>query len=122
MGLLDKAWSAFVEKVQRMAHYPVRREVASSFLEGVLTQNDAKRLSGKALREHEAIVALIDSAPGQELSSTKGTLWGVMNAVTYYVDHVRSGNKGERLDSAWFVAGYAVKEKAWARASLLVSP
>jgi hypothetical protein len=91
-------------------------------LEDVLIQNQAKRLSSRALREHEAILALLDSAPGQRLSSTNGTLWGIVNAVTYYVDHVRSGTTGERLDSAWFGGGYALKEKVWAKASLLVSP
>jgi len=44
-----------------------------------------------------------------------------VNAVTYYTDHVVSASAGEALDSAWFGAGYALKEKAWAQASALVS-
>jgi hypothetical protein len=43
-----------------------------------------------------------------------------VNAVTCYTDHVRSGAE-ERLDGAWFGAGYAMKEKAWAKANTLVS-
>jgi hypothetical protein len=49
------------------------------------------------------------------------TLWGAVNAVTYYADHVRSGTAGERLDSAWFGTGYLLKERAWAKADVLVS-
>jgi len=58
--------------------------------------------------------------PGQEMKSAKGTLWGAVNAVTYYTDHVRPGTGVDRLDSAWFGTGYALKEKAWAKASELV--
>jgi hypothetical protein len=47
-------------------------------------------------------------------------LWGAVNAVTYYVDHVRSGGAGERLDSAWFGAGSVLKDRAWAAACDLV--
>ena len=65
--------------------------------------------------------ALFGSAPGQDLTSASETLWGAVNAVTYYADHVRSGAAGERLDSAWFGAGYTLKEKAWAKANALVS-
>jgi hypothetical protein len=32
-----------------------------------------------------------------------------------------SGAAGDKLDSAWFGAGYALKEKAWAKATILVS-
>ena len=54
------------------------------------------------------------------LATAKETLWGAVSAVTYYADHVRSGTE-ERLDGAWFGAGYALKEKAWDQASVLVS-
>jgi hypothetical protein len=45
----------------------------------------------KAQHEREAIIALFGSAPGQDLSSAKGTLWRAVNAITYFADHVRSG-------------------------------
>jgi Domain of unknown function (DUF932) len=65
-------------------------------------------------------MALYESAPGQNLDTAKGTLWGALNAVTYYVDHVRSRRAGGRLDSAWFGAGSALKEKAWTAACNLL--
>jgi hypothetical protein len=51
-----------------------------------------------------------------------GTLWGAVNAVTYYADHVRAGSVAERLDSAWFGAGNTLKERAWAEAEDLMEP
>jgi hypothetical protein len=51
--------------------------------------------------------------------------WGLrrlpVNAVTYYVDHVRTGSGPDRLDSAWFGTGATIKEKAWVKATELVS-
>jgi phage/plasmid-like protein (TIGR03299 family) len=121
LGLMDKAWSGFIANVRRMAGYQMEPDTASSFFEDLLLQKNGKALSRKAQREYEAIIALFRSAPGQELSSAKETLWGAVNAVTYFADHVRSGTAGDRLDSAWFGAGYALKEKAWAKAIALLS-
>jgi phage/plasmid-like protein (TIGR03299 family) len=120
LGLMDKPWSGFIAKVGEMAGHPMKPDAASSFFVDLLAQKQGKPLSSKARREHEAIIALFGSAPGQDLSSAKETLWGAVNAVTYYVDHVRSGSAGDRLDSAWFGSGYALKEKAWVQASGLL--
>jgi len=120
LGLMDKAWSEFIRKVQMMASHPMDLNKASSFFKALLLQKNAKELSSKAEREHQSIMSLFGSAPGQDLSSAKETLWGAVNAVTYYADHIRSGSAGVRLDSAWFGTGYALKEKAWANASVLV--
>jgi phage/plasmid-like protein (TIGR03299 family) len=122
LGLMDEAWSGFTAKVRRMPSHQMKPDAAASFFRDLLLQRNAKSLSSNAQREHGTISALFLSAPGQDLSSAKETLWGAVNAVTYYVDHVRSGSAGDRLDSAWFGAGYALKEKAWSKASsLLVS-
>jgi phage/plasmid-like protein (TIGR03299 family) len=121
LGIMDEAWPGFIEKVQKMAGFQMKSGAASSFFTDLLLQKNDKALSKKAQQEHKTIVDLFTSGPGQELSSAKETLWGAVNAVTYYADHVRSGSGGERLDSAWFGAGSALKDKAWAKANEFVS-
>jgi phage/plasmid-like protein (TIGR03299 family) len=118
LGLIDPAWTAFLEKIRKMSACRMRAEHASWFFKSLLTQSD-KPLSKPAQREHQTLNALFKSAPGQEFATAKGTLWGAVSAVTYYVDHVRSG-KAERLDAAWFGPGCALKEKAWTQASALI--
>jgi len=120
LGVINDAWSKFMVKVRLMTAYPMTTDVAPYFFEDILLQKKGKDLSQKAQREHATIMALFNSAPGQDLDGAKGTLWGAVNAVTYYVDHVRSAAT-DRLDSAWFGAGQTLKEKAWAEASALVS-
>jgi len=54
---------------------------------------------------------VIDSyfnAPGAE----EHTAWGVLNAVTYNVDHEARGSRDDRLTSAWLGGGAALKQKA----------
>ena len=119
LGLLDPAWKAFLGRVRKMTSYPMETEQAAAFFESLLTSKSSKPLSRTAERERQTMTALFRSAPGQELTTAKGTLWGAVNAVSYYTDHVRSGTE-KRLDAAWFGAGSVLKEKAWTEASALV--
>lgn len=66
--------------------------------------------SKTAQRIVSEIEELYTTAPGQQLSTTQGTLWGVQNGFTYYLDHcsriggVRKGTLGnieESSDSAF---------------------
>ena len=48
-----------------------------------------------------------------ELTAAKGTAWGLLNAVTEFVDHERRARSQEyRLDSAWFGQGASLKQRA----------
>jgi phage/plasmid-like protein (TIGR03299 family) len=121
LGFMDKAWSGFIANVRKMAGYRLDPDAASTFFEDLLLLKEGKAPSQRARREREALNGLFRSSPGQTLSSAMGTLLGAVNAVTYYADHVRSGSAGDRQDSAWFGAGYALKEKAWAKANVMIS-
>jgi hypothetical protein len=59
---------------------------------------------------------------GAELEAAKGTAWGLLNAVTEYVDHERRARSQDyRLDSAWFGQGASLKQRAMDHAMQLVS-
>jgi hypothetical protein len=59
---------------------------------------------------------------GSDFSSAKGTAYGLLNAVTEFVDHERKAkNTDYRLDSAWFGQGAALKQKAMELALDLVA-
>lgn len=80
----------------------------------------AQRAISKTLERLSGIVA---NAPGQNLKSAQNTLWGLVNAVTYDVDHVKAARSDEnRLASAWFGQGEALKNAAFAEARRLLGP
>jgi transcriptional regulator with XRE-family HTH domain len=61
-------------------------------------------------------------ARGAELASAKGTAFGLLNAVTEFVDHERrSFSPDHRLDSAWFGQGAALKERALEQALIMIA-
>jgi phage/plasmid-like protein (TIGR03299 family) len=51
-------------------------------------------------------------APGQQLPSALGTLWGAVNAVTYVIDHETGRDRGASLRSAWFGTKANLKSRA----------
>ncbi|MEJ1959752.1 MAG: DUF932 domain-containing protein [Nitrosomonadales bacterium] len=62
------------------------------------------------------------SGKGSELASAKGTVWGLLNGVTEYVDtHRRAKSQDNRLDSAWFGQGAQIKQRALEQAIALAA-
>lgn len=124
LGLVDKAWARFMEQINPMAQYPLKNDAARKFFESIFLSDkefeDGKSPGNARFKEINQIASLFGSAPGQALATAKETLWGAVNAVTHYVDHVRSLRSVERIDSAWFGAGASLKEKAWQRAMDLI--
>ena len=59
---------------------------------------------------------------GAELPSAKSTAYGLLNAVTEFVDHERRARSTDnRLDSAWFGKGAQIKQRALSQTLELVS-
>ena len=59
---------------------------------------------------------------GSQLEAAYGTAWGLLNAVTEYVDHERRARSNEyRMDSAWFGQGAVIKQRALEAALQLVA-
>lgn len=109
----------------------VAREEFSEFeknarvLQGInLTREDALRILAPVYQPQEEAVTLddmnpklasvmhaYDHAPG----AVPGNAWGVLNAVTYYSDHIASRSADRRLTNAWFGKTAKQKEKVLAR-------
>jgi hypothetical protein len=62
------------------------------------------------------------SSKGAELASSKGSAFGLLNAVTEFVDHERRPRSADhRLESAWFGQGAALKEKGLEQALVMIA-
>lgn len=117
LNLIDKPWEKFIKRVRQLAEKQVLNDEAERFFEALFQttkQSEEKKLSKTAFLEVQNLKSAFQNGLGQSLPTAKNTAWGLVNAVTYYVDHQRkSENQSTRLDSAWFGTGAQLKDKAW---------
>ena len=82
-----------------------------------IVKNEEK--GSRALQQISALYA--GSGRGSLLPSSRHTAWGLVNAVTEYVDHHRRARSQDyRLDSAWFGQGALLKQKAMSQVQTLL--
>jgi len=121
---IGDAFESFDKSISRLAQSGVTQEQAVKFFLDVyhdLTIEEAAKLSGSEKKSvdktMERLAGILHSSPGASLPSAKGTVWGLLNAVTYDVDHNKRARSDEsRLRSAWLGAGEALKNRAFEKA------
>jgi phage/plasmid-like protein (TIGR03299 family) len=118
LGLLDAGWVGFSQQVKLLSETHVSTHDAVRFFMDITDNGDEdpqfaidnSYILKKLLQAYE-------HAPGQNIPSAKGTLWGVVNAVTYFCDHTRkAANNGTRVNSSWFGQSANMKRKAFDKA------
>lgn len=115
LGLWTKAAEQFEDDAQRLAVRAVTEAEAAEFIAKLFAsyKDDGKTLTTQSKNTIAAVVASYRQGPGSAFKSAEGTAWGLVNAVTFYVDHAsRARTTDSRLDSAWFGLGAAKKTAA----------
>lgn len=77
--------------------------------------------SNRVQKKMAKVINIFRSAPGQQLDTANNTAWGLVNAVTYLVDHQMGRTTDSRLRSAFFQNGAALKKQAYASALKLAA-
>lgn len=126
LGIVVTQWDGFMRQMRELAQRKVRDQEAANFIRRVLapeTMAMASDAIGPQERAMKRVQALFDGqGKGAELQASKGTAWGLLNAVTEFVDHERRARSDAyRLDSAWFGQGAVIKERALSQALQLVA-
>jgi hypothetical protein len=113
--LLDQT----IEATEQVTQVATGFDNDSSLLEAIMGNTPTVALaplasSGeeKLNRVGKAILESILTSPGSELESASGTLWGAINGVSYYTDHVASRTQDSRLYNAWFGSNVDLKQSA----------
>ncbi len=92
---------------------------------GVLAQilaEDQKRINAQDFKKQgRDLLNTIAYGAGQDMDTTRDTVWGLLNGATNYVDHVAGRGRDTALASAWFGTGATLKEKAYNYATELVT-
>ena len=126
LGIAVSSWDAFMARTKALAERKVSDSAAEAFLRRMLTYPTANVTEREALAVNERAIKAVGQlyagrGKGADLASASGTAWGLLNAVTEYVDHHRRArSEDHRRDAAWFGQGAAIKQKAWDEALRLV--
>lgn len=152
LGIAVSHWDEFMYGMRQLAKRKIKDSEAQTYFRQVLcgdsiqtypdsrpalvhevsghSRTDTPFISnkvGKAFLNEERMLNTVQSlyqghGRGAEMETAKGTAWGLLCAVTEYVDHERRArNTDNRLDSAWFGQGALIKQKALDGALQLVA-
>ena len=115
MQLLNKETTPAVAPVSVSNLEPTQEEIdriVSGYVESSVTEKELSEL-GRVGRD---ILEASYNSPGANLASADGTLFGLVNGVSYQVDHVRGRTQDARLYQAWYGVGDTLKTDAFSQA------
>lgn len=123
LGIGLSGWDSFIGNLKQLAQRPVSSVEATQYFSDVLDEQVLEMDGTPASRAMQQVTALYSGAGmGSLLPGSRSTTWGLLNAVTEYVDHQRRArSQDSRLDSAWFGQGAQLKLKALETALKLVA-
>ena len=126
LGIAVSQWDSFMYRMKTLSERKVKNHEAMNYFLKVLCQSDEASDPAAGLTNERALKKVQSLYEGQgrgsELASASGTAWGLLSAVTEFVDHEKRARSQEyRLDSAWFGQGAALKQRALERALLLAT-
>ncbi len=114
LGIGVGHWQNFIRNIRSLADRPVHTFEARRYLVEVLGDPSLSYHQQPNLKVLNHVFNLyIGDGMGANMASASETAWGLVNAVTQYVDHERRARSSDnRLDSAWFGMGASIKQKA----------
>lgn len=117
LGIAVSQWDEFMYRMKNLSERKVQWPEAMSFFMNVLCDTSPNSPLPTVLPNERALRKVQSLYEGQgrgsTLESAQGTAWGLLNAVTEYVDHERRARSSEyRMDSAWFGQGAILKQRA----------
>ena len=119
LGVAVSQWDEFMYRMKALAEHPVSHWESERFFAQVLAEGRvAVPGASSGAVPHERAVKRVQAlfeghGQGSRLAAAQGTAWGLLNAVTEYVDHERRARGPEnRMDSAWFGQGAVLKQRA----------
>lgn len=117
LGIAVSQWDEFMYRMRALTERKVQWHEAMGFFMNVLCDVAPNSKLPEVLPNERALRKVQGLYEGQgrgaTLESAQGTAWGLLNAVTEYVDHERRARSTEyRMDSAWFGQGAVIKQRA----------
>lgn len=123
LGLINQRYSEFETMANRLANKMLNHEAVESFLKQTLfaaKKEGQDKMKTRAKNILEDVQNIFEHGEGNDIPAIKHTAWTAFNAVTEYVDHVRSTKGDNRDASILFGSGNNLKQTAWQNAIALL--
>jgi len=118
LGLAATSWAQFVKHVEAWSTVAVGDSLAKNYFESIASYTTTEGDVVVSKKTTDMLMQLFQGAgKGSNLKSAKGTVWGMVNAVTEYVDHHKGRSSDVRMDRAWFGDGQNIKALAVQKAN-----
>ncbi|MBU66046.1 MAG: hypothetical protein CL858_11410 [Cupriavidus sp.] len=127
LGIAISHWDEFMYRMKALSERKVKPETAHEYFKRVLAYPVGSAKDGPVAATNDRAVKAATElfsgrGKGSDLASASGTAWGLVNAVTEFVDHERRARSDDhRRDTAWFGQGASLKQKAWDEAVRLIA-
>lgn len=116
LGIVANAWEKFQVRAGLLGKKVMVADEGDTFLVELLKPYMAedKREDVESIKKTKGYRQIKALFEGAALGSTiaGSTRWGMLNAVTEYVDHKVGKTRNSRIESAWFGQGNAMKTRA----------
>lgn len=120
LGFAQRFFDDAAEWINRLAsYYPTQEQLATYFKE-IYPDPEERKDNTRATNIRQELHRLFEEGIGHDVPEIRHSTWAAFNAVTEFVDHVRSSRgttnlerDSRRLDSVWFGSGDRLKQKAW---------
>lgn len=122
LGIVVGGFDGMMDNYRRLARQNVNSAFVKSFLSELFPPTlQQEKIPGSNVRQeiyadsraYKKVLELFDGAGmGSGLPGVSGTRWGLLNAVTQFIDHERGHNVDTRITNAWFGNGSRVKSQA----------
>jgi phage/plasmid-like protein (TIGR03299 family) len=117
LGIAVSQWDEFMHRMKALSERKVKLKESEEFFSKLfqIRADPTKPVDGPG---HERAVKKLlqlygGHGRGAEMGAAKNTAWGLLCAVTEFVDHERRARSTDhRLDSAWFGQGALLKQRA----------
>lgn len=118
LGLAIEGWGLFKQKALRLAKKTLNTAETDEFLiELFQSVTPMKAVDPETVRKSKGYKRILELFNGGQIGAdqdaVKQTMWGMVSAVTEYVDHEQGRSQDNRLEQAWFGTGAKFKELAF---------
>lgn len=104
LGIVVSGFEGMMDNYRRLARQSLSVNMAQHFT-GLVYPEES--------RAYKRVLELFDGAgKGANNQGVYGTRWGLLNAITEYVDHEHGRTTDTRLNNAWFGSGNRTKTRA----------